>query len=287
MTTVALHEPDLATLIRAYHDVTERLKSSHELLQREVARLRDELSEKNRELARRERLAALGEMAAGVAHEIRNPLGGIGLYASLLERDLGDRPAQFDIARRIGEGVRKMDRIVGDVLAYAGNARPHLRSCPLSDILNAVLEQAHAKVDLMGAHLEVAADLYDMALRCDPAQIERALVNLVINALDAAGSGGRVWIRRHPPQQAEGFFGIAVEDNGPGIPRESLHRVFDPFFTTKDNGTGLGLAIVHRIVEAHGGTIRAGTREGGGAAFVLQLPAAHGAEADVKTGGIC
>lgn len=278
MSTTAMHEPDLATLIRAYHDVTERLKASHELLQREVARLRDELSEKNRELARRERLAALGEMAAGVAHEIRNPLGGIGLYASLLERDLGDRPVQFDIARRIGEGVRKMDRIVGDVLAYAGNARPHLRPCSLTEILNAVLEQSLGKARMLNAHLDVGADLHELTLRCDPAQIERALVNLVINALDAAGSGGQVWIRRSPRQKTEGFVGIAVEDNGPGIPRESLHRVFNPFFTTKDNGTGLGLAIVHRIVEAHGGMIRASRREGGGAAFVLQLPAAQGTD---------
>ena len=85
-------EPDLAAVIQTYNEVTERLKVSHELLRREVCRLREELHQKNKELQRRERLAALGEMAAGVAHEIRNPLGGIGLYASLLERDLKDRP---------------------------------------------------------------------------------------------------------------------------------------------------------------------------------------------------
>src|SRR5262245_45253453 len=109
-------ERELGAIIAAYNDVTERLKRSHERLVTEVCLLRDQLDEKNRELARRERLAALGEMAAGVAHEIRNPLSGISLYASMLSRDLGDRPDCRRLAERISGGVKALDGIVGDIL---------------------------------------------------------------------------------------------------------------------------------------------------------------------------
>jgi len=108
-------------------------------------------------------------------------------------------------------------------------------------------------------------------LIADAGQIERALINLLLNALDAVGAGGRVWVRRGERRRDEGMLEIIVEDNGPGIDPECLHKIFNPFFTTKDGGTGLGLAIVHGIAESHGGCVRAGGRPGGGASFVLAL----------------
>lgn len=280
MTTTVSHEEDLAVLIQSYHDVTDRLKASHEILAREVGRLRDELHEKNRELARRERLAALGEMAAGVAHEIRNPLGGIGLYASLLERDLTDRPRQQDIAKRISAGVRNMEGIVGDILAFAGDGVPNRRAVRAGDIVNAVLAQVAPRAHGLGVEFEVDVRLADVTLLVDSGPIERALLNLLVNSLDAIGRGGRIVIRMAEPSAEEGMVGIVVEDNGPGIPAELVQRIFHPFFTTKETGTGLGLAIVHRIVEAHGGRITAGQRGGGGASFVLVLPAVDTVRAD-------
>jgi signal transduction histidine kinase len=272
MTTAVVGELELATIIQKYNDVTERMKRSHELLGSEVARLRDELDEKNRALARRERLAALGEMAAGVAHEIRNPLGGVGLYASLLERDLEDNPEQLDIAKRIGVGVRNMEGIVGDILAFAGDAEPRRQRVRLAEILDSALTQVSPQMHTM--HVEIDADLRltQVELDCDPRQIERALVNLILNAIEAAEKGGRVWVRAGKTPSNDNLFAVIVEDNGPGIPEDQLHRVFNPFFTTKHTGTGLGLAIVHRIAESHGGSVVAGTRAGGGAAFVLLLP---------------
>ncbi|MCH8146526.1 MAG: sensor histidine kinase [Planctomycetes bacterium] len=273
MIIATVSESDLATIVESYNEVTERLKQSHEILGREVRRLRDELLEKRKELARRERLAALGEMAAGVAHEIRNPLGAIGLYASLLEKDLKNRPQQRDIAQRISVGVRNLESIVGDILAFAGESRPHRRGIRLGNIIESVLAQTAPQASAVQVKIDVDRRMNDIEVYCDPIQMERAVMNLVFNAIDACDQGGSVWIRLRLGGDDHSLVRILVEDDGPGIAPEIAHRIFNPFFTTKDTGTGLGLAIVHRIVEAHGGHIRVGCRAGGGASLELSLPA--------------
>jgi signal transduction histidine kinase len=275
-------EPDLAAIIQAYNDVTERLKRSHEALAREVCRLREELQSKNKELQRRERLASLGEMAAGVAHEIRNPLGGIGLYASLLERDVTDRPKQLALVRKMSAGVSNLECIVGDILAFAGDAEPDPQPVSAGKILQHALEQIAPKAETRDIAIEIDPRLLSVELFCDAAQITRATVNLILNALEAIEGSGRVWIRRDDRDVDKGLLRIAVEDTGRGIAPELLNRIFDPFFTRKDTGTGLGLAIVHRIAEANGGSVSAGNRTGRGAAFVLSVPlAGYGHETDV------
>ena len=269
-------EPDLVTVLQTYHEVTERLKRAHETLLAEVARLHDELLEKDRELQRHERLSALGETAAGMAHEIRNPLGGIGLYASLLERNLTDRPGERDVARRISAGVQNLENIVGDILSFAGNGDPRLTRVMLANVLERALSHIAPRVTALGVAIHVDERLSAVELWCDAAQVERALLNLICNAMDAAGSGGGVWIRLGERGDLDELAPIVIEDDGPGIDPDCLQRVFKPFFTTKDHGTGLGLAIVHRIAEAHGGCVRAGNRTGGGARFVLSLPTSRG-----------
>lgn len=273
---------ELAEIIGAYHAVTERLKQSHEILMREVCRLRDELHEKNRELARRERLAALGEMAAGVAHEIRNPLGGIGLYASLLEKDLQDRCEQADLVQKIRVGVRSLESIVGDILAFAGGQEPHKQSSDLQAIIDDVMTHVRPQAGAQEVRVE-CGDFSGVIVLVDARQVERALVNLVRNAVEATGSGGSVRVFPGEIAERDRLAGVVIEDDGPGIPAELLHRVFNPFFTTKDTGTGLGLAIVHRIAEAHGGYVTAGNRAQGGARFQLALPIAD--TASVMVGG--
>ena len=266
--------PDLAAIMQAYSEVTERLKQSHELLAREVCRLREELHQKNKELERRERLAALGEMAAGVAHEIRNPLGGIDLYTSLLERDLADRPEQLSIVRKVRVGVRNMENIVGDILTFAGPSEPNRQTVSLRTVLEGVLAQTAPTARARNIEIETDRRLEEVRLICDTGQIERALLNLILNALEAVGEGGRVWVRKGRVGPEEGLCRILIEDDGPGVDPQLVQRVFDPFFTTKDNGTGLGLAIVHRMAESHGGHVKTGARRGGGASFELCLPGA-------------
>lgn len=266
-------ERELGAIITAYNEVTEKLKESHVRLQSEVHRLRLELAAKNRELARRERLAALGEMAAGLAHEIRNPLGGIQLFAGLLVRDLAGEPKPRALAEKIQKGVHALDTIVTDILAFAGQNEPRFQPVRLARLLDETMDMA------AGAFAEIGASVMwdrpfdgsdNAVIEADPCQLQQAVLNLLKNAAEAAGRGGIVEVAAVVDGGDQ--IGLTVSDNGPGIPPEHLERIFNPFFTTKDRGTGLGLAIVHRIVEAHGGSIRASNRPSGGAVFTLSLP---------------
>lgn len=269
-------ERELGAIIDAYNHVTEQLKESHERLRDEVARLREELAKKNLQLRRRERLAALGEMAAGVAHEIRNPLGGIQLFASLLEKDLRDRPAQLRLANKIAKGVSSVETIVTDFLEFGRPRDPESRPVQIGAVIREAIDLAASRAAERRATVE-AAGTTDVEMFSDPAMIRRALLNLVLNAIDAGGDLSaeppqaplvRVTVRRQPPEHVV----VAVTDNGPGVPPELMDRIFNPFFTTKDRGTGLGLAIVHQNAELLGGHVQVANGAGGGAVFSLCLP---------------
>jgi len=271
---------DLAAILSAYNDVTERLKGSHEMLAREVCRLREQIQEKDRELARRERLSALGEMAAGLAHEIRNPLAGISLYASLLERDLAGAEAPGELLRKIDGGIRKVDAIITDVLAFARGARPHRRTVVFGESIDRVRAQIHARAAEREVSVEVEDVVRNWPLHCDPTQIERVFSNLLLNAVEAVGPGGHVRVRGGEVDEDHELVRIRIEDDGPGVPESARARVFDPFFTTRETGTGLGLAIAHRIIDAHEGTIRVGASPEGGASFEVSLPRARSRESN-------
>ena len=267
---------ELAGVIAAYTQITERLQGSHDKLVREVARLREELASKNRELERRSRLAALGQMAAGMAHEIRNPLGGIALYASLLVRRLNEDAESGSLARRIATGVERLNAIVSDILAFAGEIQPLRRPVPLPAVLAEAAELARGRLEGAGTRLSCRCPA-ELTIHADGRLLVRAIANLLFNASDAAGEGQVLLAAEAAGEHLE----IRVADSGPGIAPELLDRVFNPFFTTKDTGTGLGLAIVHRIVESHGGRIVVRNAEAGdelgGAHFILRLPVESGA----------
>ncbi len=275
-------ERELGAIINAYNEVTERLKQSHDRLRDQVVRLHDQLAEKNRELARRERLAALGEMAAGVAHEIRNPLGGIRLYADLLIKDLRELPSSQELARKVSDGVGILESIVGDVVEFAGESEPDVAPHRASALVEEALGLAAPAITSRGCDLRVDPIASDLLVNVDPNQTLRALLNLLLNAVDAAGDGGeiRVSVERNTPGT---YCAFVITDDGPGIDPELMNRVFHPFFTTKSSGTGLGLAIVHRIADAHGGSVRASNRDGGGATFCLSLPLADPENFDTQT----
>lgn len=226
----------------------------------------------NDEMVRASKLAFLGEMAAGMAHEIRTPLGIIRNSAQLLERRMestGDGEAG-EWAMFIREESDRLGRVVSTLLDFVRPAEPAKSTTDIAAIATRSVEMLAAEAEGRGVVLRVdAAD--SVPIPCDPDQIRQVLLNLVLNALQATPRGGTVAVT---VSADGGGAQIVVCDTGVGIPDELRNRLFEPFTSRRDGGIGLGLAIVRRIVRAHGGEVRARNREGGGAAFTVWLPGA-------------
>ncbi len=289
----SIETPDLAEIMSAFTRVTDRLQGAHQALQAEVSRLNRELHETNEQLRRSRQLAALGQMAAGIAHEVRNPLGSIRLYASLLVDDLADRPESSRLARQIARAVSDLDAVVGDVLNFAREIT--IRPAPLG--VSAAFDQALESCRALTheARIVIRRSLDEESrlplLFVDASLINQALVNVIRNAIEAMSGEGTLTLSAmidapevhkalHEPSTGGGEAAagsavlLRIDDTGPGIPEEIAERIFNPFFTTRAAGTGLGLAIVHRIIDAHVGEVRIGRAESGGASITLRLPTA-------------
>ena len=226
-------------------------------------------------LQRRNRLEAMGQMVGCIAHEIRNPLGSVELFASLLRKDLREQPQLKIYAEHISVAVQSMDRLLSNLLVYT---RPDCSKGGWHDteqLIQAVLTLAsHA---MATASIEVCCHVDPQAPRlwCDGGKMKQVLLNLVLNAVQAMPKGGLLTIAvTAAPASATDVpsIHIIVRDTGAGIPPDLQSRVFDPFFTTKDQGTGLGLAIVHALIEAHHGRIDVESSLGRGTSFVITLP---------------
>ncbi len=263
---------ELGAVLRDCMAVTEKLQRTHETLQQEVARLRHELESKDRELERRRRLAALGELAAGMAHEVRNPLGAIQLYSGLLRRRCGDAQAAGQLLDKIEAGIRAIDGVVQDTLALAPRGvRLTPQSC--EEIVQQALDVCRRVLEQRQVRVRVEAASPDIQILADAGALLRVVVNLVANAADASKPGSAVTVS--VGKGSDGMVALRVADEGCGLPDGALDRIFDPFFTTKETGTGLGLTIAMRLVELHGGRLTASNRPTGGAEFVVEIPAAR------------
>ena len=248
---------ELARLMETFNQATERLGQSY----RTIGELQKAIAEKDRQLARKTRLETLGRMAANLAHEIRNPLGGIQLYASMLKRDLEEDPTKVRTLDRILEAITGLDSLVEDMLAFGREIEPRKRLQPLRPLVEKALDLARAVLDARKVRVDVTVEA---EAEIDGDMMQRVFLNIIANAAQAVEEGGRLSI-------AGGDRTIAFTDDGPGIAPEILEKIFTPFLTTKTKGTGLGLAIAHKIVEAHGGTIEAKNGPGGGATFTIRL----------------
>lgn len=276
----SLSPTDLAELMSAFTEVTTKLEQTHSQLRSEVARLNSELRDANEALQRSRRLAALGEMAAGISHEIRNPLGSIRLYTSMLHEDLAQLPDQQQVVEKIGRAVRGLDEIVGDVLSFAREIKARHNACETASIFEHALDACRA--DIVGG-IERHEPEGSIELECDSGLLVQAIVNILRNAGEANRlSGGdriviesmRTVIKRD--DRDEQALAIVIHDQGDGIPDQVIERMFNPFFTTRATGTGLGLAIVHRIVDAHRGQVEVGNHNDSKGAWVrLVLPIAQ------------
>lgn len=255
----------------SFQEASRQLETQYARLERRVASLKKELAEKNRALERHRRLAAMGEMAAKIAHEIRNPLGSIGIFASLIEEEVDGAGKAGRYAAHIAKGVKTLDTLLGNMLVFARVPEPRLAAVDVREVLDEALTAVRG---CAADGVKVLRDYRgDGLVMGDRALLSQVFVNLLINAFDAVGRSGtvRLIVRRSGADRAE----IEVRDDGPGIPRDQLDRIFDPFHTTKEKGTGLGLAIVDTIVKAHRGSIDVKSRPGKGAAFIVRLAPAH------------
>lgn len=261
---------DMAQIIHAYNEVTLKLERSHEALNAEVQRLSRELASANAALQRSRRLAALGEMAAGIAHEIRNPLAAIQLDTQSLAADLAEHDDAL-LVQHISEAVRGLDAIVTDVLTFAREMEVRRVEAAAADVFENAVEALRPVIDEAGIRVRLEGDVDEVVVPHDRDLLHRALVNLIRNAAEAMNRGGTLTLGAEKDAQV---VRLIVRDTGPGINADAIDRIFNPFFTTRPTGTGLGLAIVHRILDAHGGSIA--VHNDGGAVFTLSLPVASG-----------
>jgi signal transduction histidine kinase len=259
---------DLEAVLAAWHAATLRLEKTHETLCAEVARLNQELEIKNRELARKNRLADLGQMASHVAHEVRNNLVPVSLYMSLLRRRLSDDAGSLDILAKIEAGFIALDTTVNDLLSFTAHRSPQWQTFLVGDLVEEICDSLGPQLEAQRIDVDVDVPPNTL-LTADREMFRRAVLNLVLNSIDAMPDGGELVITSY--DGAKGFE-LEVADSGPGLSEEQKRRAFEPFYSTKQNGTGLGLAIVYHVAEAHGGTVTAMNCPEGGAAFTIRIP---------------
>ncbi len=229
-----------------------------------------ELRSVEEQLERSRRLAALGRMAAGLAHEIRNPLGTLRGFAQYLgARGAGEARAAEYAGLMVTE-IDRLDRLIGALLQFARPRDPEVRDLALAPLAERTAALVRADVEAAGLSLRVEVP-DGLEVRADPDLLTQVLLNLAQNAVAATDPGGEVAIAA---RTGDGWVGIAVDDTGRGLTREERGHMFDPFYTTRRTGTGLGLAVVHQIVEQHGGRIEVESIQGRGTRITVWLPAA-------------
>ncbi len=233
--------------------------------------LRDlgELRRLQEQVRRNERLSALGNLAAGVAHEIRNPLGTIKGFATYLSGKVQGQDREA--ARAMVQETDRLNRVVSELLEFARPGELKLRDEDLESVVERALRLARADIAAKGIEVEFSREGELPPIPLDPERMTQALLNLFLNAVQAMDQGSTLRIST-AQDQAEGIVSLRIEDSGHGMPPEVLGDIFNPYFTTKASGTGLGLAIVHRIVEGHGAAIKVESTVGRGTVFTIELP---------------
>ena len=227
------------------------------------------LESQGEELRRAERLSSLGRLAGGLAHQIRNPVGIIRASAQLLTTD-GDREAR-ETAAVIEEETDRIEHLVQDLLHYADVTPLERVPTNIGDIIARVAQRVRPLADTTNTRVVVAVDTQLPLIPVDPKQLEQALLNLTVNALQAMEEGGKVTLAACTGDHL-GVVEVRVADTGPGISEHDQQRIFDPFFSTKDDGIGLGLSVVYRIFEDHGAPIEVQSAPGQGTTFLIRLP---------------
>ncbi|GAB4260919.1 MAG: ATP-binding protein [Deferrisomatales bacterium] len=267
-------QDELGLLGRSFNSMISRLHEASS----EVQRLHRE------QMMRAERLASIGEMAASVAHEIKNPLAGLAGATQILAGSFGKDDSRYPVIQEMLKLTDRLDKTIRDLLSFARESEPKWKQANLNDVVEETLffVAREEGAPSNGIDVELDPDMPDIT--ADPEQVQQVLFNLVINARHAtAGKGAvRVATAARPTGTVEpgfpdgAYVEVRVEDNGPGIASDQMAEIFKPFYTTKNQGTGLGLPISRKIVEAHGGMLHVVSRVGEGSTFYVWLPRKRG-----------
>ncbi|MCC6858332.1 MAG: hypothetical protein IT158_07220 [Bryobacterales bacterium] len=219
-------------------------------------------------MKRAERLSAIGQLSAGLAHEIRNPLASISGAADILQRARQLEPKHARCLEIITKECRRLDGLLTNFLNFARPRPPRFQNVELVPVLDNVIGLANHAIRGKTVHLVKRVDPRVPPVECDPEQLEQVLLNLMINAIEASPEGETVYLSAG---QNDGKVGIRVIDHGCGVAPADVDRLFDPFFTTKEHGTGLGLSVAHQIVRQMGGALMASRNPEGGMTFAVVL----------------
>ena len=262
-------------------DELGRLGNSFNEMIRKLSDAQDELEKfHHRQLVRADRLASLGEMAAGIAHEIKNPLAGIYGAAQILAHEFPQGDPKREIVGEMMTLVKRLDNTIKDLLNFARYTEPRFAKGNLNDVIDKVLFLVRQIPEGKRARIVREFDPGMPEVEMDPEQVKQVFLNLALNALQASPDGVTLTVRTRGDVPAEGdqvrhrarYVMASVADDGPGIPPDKLGKVFQPFFTTKESGTGLGLSMTRKILDLHEGRITAESGPGGGATFTVFLP---------------
>jgi two-component system NtrC family sensor kinase len=226
-------------------------------------------------VSRSERLAIVGRLAAGVAHQINNPLGGIMLFSNLLLRKFPDKGIERENLERIAAETKRCQRIVQGLLDFARHREPKMERVAIKDVIDKALQLVEHQAMFLSIQTERRYAEHAPLVRLDVAQMQEVFLNLILNAVEAMNGKGGLTITTEAVDEGQAVR-VSIADTGCGIAEDQIERVFEPFFTTKEvgKGTGLGLSISRGIVESHGGTIWAASTKGAGTTFFIRLPAA-------------
>ena len=262
-------------LVGGVTGVLSGLERNH---RQEMTRTAQHLAAANRQLEanleqlkRADRLSAVGQLSAGLAHEIRNPIAGIEGAIDILERNAEDVEKREEFLGIVKKECRRVNGLLSDLLDFGRPREPQLQTVSVSEIIDSVVTLANPVAERQGVRL-VTSVSSENAVHVDPVQMQQVLLNLTLNAVQAMPGGGSVTLSSWTE---ESTVNVDVRDEGVGIPPEDFDKVFDPFYTTKERGIGLGLSVAHQLVKTHGGTIKLFRNPAAGMTFRIVLPIPH------------
>lgn len=266
---------EIGRLITSFNSMVDRLGAAKS----ELEQLHFE------QLERADRLASIGEMAAGIAHEIKNPLAGISAAVTIIRDDLAGSDPRGEILGEVLQQVQRLDKTVNDLLFFGKPSMPELACIDINEVIEKTLKFASQHRGLLNIEkrLELAPDL--PTVYADGKQMQQVFLNIILNAFQAMAGGGTLTITTYLCSREErAYVRVDVADTGPGIPPQVLEKIFTPFFTTKAQGTGLGLPICCKLVRLHNGEMRVASDNRNGTVFTVELPACAVDEIDDARG---